>query len=273
MSISRWEATKQALHKQWIKIKKWTLENAKSKPARWTMSIISAASLASAVYGIIPTNGAWLAINIICTGTVFIITARVTSHGLSSQHEAPEKAKKLAKDVLSVIVKQNNDNIEITNENFKTIISHLAQINAHLRRQAENKSQQHDTALGIEIQPASPTNTNDAEDIRLLAETHGIKPLLAIHIDQTPDINEQEEKADNNAAPPQPSLFTQCWQSLKGRRQLGLFTATHNTELAQTHQKTKGTVFRYINPPSPENAPQTLSYQTFDDYQQHSPTP
>jgi hypothetical protein len=76
MSKSRWEAVKQWTGEKWKKTKEWTLEKCKSKPIRWTVSALSGASLANAMHGFVPTEGAWLAFNIIATGAVFVISAR-----------------------------------------------------------------------------------------------------------------------------------------------------------------------------------------------------
>ncbi len=282
MSLSRWETRKQSLNEKWNKIKAWTLEKAKSRPARWTMSAVAALTptgvVYSVLYSITPTTTAWLAVNIVCSSCMFIVAARITSHQLSSQNEIPEKVQQLAKDTVSTVVEQQNDNIRISNENTRAILVQFAKMKTEIRHlQTERNPPQPapDAALAIDIvEPPSPTNSDNAEEIQLLAETYGIKPLAFIRLDTTPDVSELEQKDNSNADTNNPSIFTQCWRSIRGHRNLRLFTAANDTELTQIHvqgESSDADSYRYVN--SPVNHPQTLAPQIIESYQQSSATP
>jgi hypothetical protein len=277
MSTSRREAVKQWTGEKWKKAKEWTLEKCKSKPVRWTVSALSGASLANAMHGFLPTEGAWLAFNIIATGAAFVVSARLTSHGLSAQEEAPQKTQELVKllvhEALQDVVNQLNENINRDNNNTQLIVSQLAQaLNRKFekkpRRQAERRSisaTEADLEQGLELNQTSfsaaaaelQNNSDSKEEHTDIMRPQGdIQPLrnIQIHIPEDP-VDEIKELNPQTA----PSCFTQCLESLRRQRTIRFFSPSYGTELTREHLEHEAAAY---DQPSPTQPVMVYTYQT-----------
>jgi hypothetical protein len=282
MSTSRWEAATQWTGEKWKKTKEWTLEKCKSKPIRWTVSALSGASLANAMHGFLPAEGAWLAFNIIATGAVFVISARLTSHGLSSQEEAPQKTQELVKlmvqEVMQDVVDQLNENVKIENHNTNLIASQLAlALNRKQTRNPRTESEQKhalkaeaDLELGLELnqmhlsavtaQPNDNSSDSEEELPDILPPQGDIQLLRAIQINIPAVPVDEAKEGDPSTAP---SYLTRCWESLRRNKTMRFFPGTYGTELTRQHLQHEADSFHYPeDQPSPTNPVLIYTYQS-----------
>jgi hypothetical protein len=302
MSMSRWEATTQWTGRRWKSLKEWTREKSQSRPVRWGVSILSGASLASAMHGFIPTEGAWLAFNILATGVTFVVSARITSHGLSTQDEAPEKTKALvqttAKEYLQVVIDQLNENVKRENNNTALILEQLTDV---VRKTDQVllrfRKPTHHTALTESTNPRAPIA--DIESGLSLSQANLVE-IASFHEQKDSDTDSTEDQSEffdfqdrikDDIAPLQPirlriptndaaavaasespsfdcSYLTHCWDRIRGPRRLNFFSRTESTELTQALPRIqtaqdRGIVYSYVDLPSPRS-PQILveTYQT-----------
>jgi hypothetical protein len=281
MSTSRWEAVTQWTGGKWKKTKEWTLEKCKSKPVRWTISALSGASLAAATHELIPAEGAaWLTFNILATGLIFGVVARVTSHRLSADEEAPQKTEELVnlrvQEALHDVVDQLNENVNRQNHNTHLILSQLAQIqNRNFEKKPRTEPEQKhapaaevDLELGLElnqmhlsaitVQP-NDNNSNHEEEQADTPLQGNIQPLrtIQIHIPEKP-VAEAKDLSPSTA----PSYFTQCWESLRRHKTMRFFPA-YGTELTRQHLQHDADAFHYPDDqPSPTSPVTVYTYET-----------
>jgi hypothetical protein len=261
MSMSRWEATTQWTGRKWTRIKEWSREKAKSRPVRWGVSILSGASLASAMHEFIPMQGAWVVFNVLATGVTFAISARLTSHGLSSQEEAPEKTKQLVQitthDTLQIIVdqlnEQLNENVNRNNHNTALILKRVSNIEkkaAHVLQRFQEpqalpvevkddielglaRTESHLAAIAaLPLQLDIDSDDDAREAFGDESENNEIMPLLAIRIEM-PIEAKAETKEESSSI--DCSYLTNCWRKIPGGGRMRLFAATESTELTRQH--------------------------------------